>query len=1003
MGKQSGGVYFFQEGSAEAKQVNTVSSVDLWHKRLGHPSSEVLSYLSSSLQVKFENIKNNVCETCYRAKQTRNCFPLSSSKADKNFQLIHCDIWGPYREPSTNGAHYFLTIVDDASRATWAYLMVDKGETGHFLRKFITMVKTQFETNVKIVRSDNGLEFTSKTMQQFYHDHGILRQSSCVETPQQNGRVERKHRHVLNVARALLFQAHLPIKFWGECVLAAVHLINRTPSKVLQGKTPFEVLYNKKPSYDHIKVFGTLCFAQNTRVKDKFTPRGRKCVFLGYPFGQKGWKVFDLETQDFFVSRDVIFHETIFPYAMSCPLAPPPPQRLPSDAAVFDDPPIGPFLVASPDPQPTVSDRGSNGPRFALPASSSSPAESAPPPAAESSFRPSPAAPDTSPPAASPEAVAQSMPSPDSHPPGLRRTGRPTVKPAKYHDYLCYNARSPDPILHDSSSSAAPYSKGSSGTRYPLAHFVTSTKFSPSYQQFLAALTRVVEPTSFHAAVRDPQWRQAMAEEIAALEKNDTWSLTDLPMGKKPISCKWVYRVKYNADGSIQRYKARLVIRGDHQVEGFDFNETFAPVAKMTSVRIFLSVAVAKGWELHQLDVNNAFLHGDLDEEVYMRLPPGFQSIDPTKVCRLKKSLYGLRQAPRQWFAKLSSKLSEYGFVRTYADYSLFVYRQQEVFMGLLIYVDDIVLASNNAAASQRFKAYLHACFSIKDLGPLKYFLGIEIARGPKGMFLCQRKYALDIIEECGLLGAKPADFPIEENHKLALACGRELPDATRYRRLVGRLIYLTITRPELTYAVHVLSQFMQSPREDHMDAARRVVRYLKGTPGDGLFLSSTSNLQVYGYCDSDWGACPLSRRSLTGYFVTLGGSPISWRTKKQATVSRSSAEAEYRAMAVATSELIWVRTLLAALGIFHPQPMKLFCDSQSALHIAKNPVFHERTKHIEIDCHFVREKLVSGLLTFGHVPSQHQPADIFTKALGKRQFQYLKGKLGMINLHAPP
>jgi len=237
------------------------------------------------------------------------------------------------------------------------------------------------------------------------------------------------------------------------------------------------------------------------------------------------------------------------------------------------------------------------------------------------------------------------------------------------------------------------------------------------------------------------------------------------------------------------------VIGGDHQVEGFDFHETFVPVAKMTSVRCFLAVTVAKGWELHQLDVNNAFLYGSLEEEVYMKLPPRFKCPGGNKVCRLKKSLYGLRQAPRQWFAKLSSKLSEYGFVRSYADYSLFTYCKDDIFMGLLVCVDDIVDTGNDTDACKQFKVYLNTCFSIKDLGPLKYFLGIEVARGPQGLFQCQRKYALEIINECGLLGAKLVEFPMEENHKLAVASGHLLADN---RRLIRRLIYLTITRPDI-------------------------------------------------------------------------------------------------------------------------------------------------------------------------------------------------------------
>ena len=204
-----------------------------------------------------------------------------------------------------------------------------------------------------------------------------------------------------------------------------------------------------------------------------------------------------------------------------------------------------------------------------------------------------------------------------------------------------------------------------------------------------------------------------------------------------------------------------------------------------------------------------------------MHMPPGFSSSSPTKVCKLRKSLYGLGQAPRQWFAKLSATLAHYDFVRSYADYSLFTYRKGKVFLALLLYVDDIILAGNDPQACSEFKTYLNNCFRIKDLGPLKYFLGIEVARGPRGLFLCQRKYALEIVEKSGLLGSKPTAFPMEENHKLALAKGNVWDDPSRHRRLVGRLIYLTITRPELCYAVYILSQFIQAPREEHMDAAR--------------------------------------------------------------------------------------------------------------------------------------------------------------------------------------
>lgn len=323
-------------------------------------------------------------------------------------------------------------------------------------------------------------------------------------------------------------------------------------------------------------------------------------------------------------------------------------------------------------------------------------------------------------------------------------------------------------------------------------------------------------------------------------------------------------------------------------------------------------------------------------------------------------------------------------------------------FLALLVYVDDMVIAGNDTLQIQKVKSYLSTCFSIKDLGTLKYFLGLELARSPQGISLCQRKYTLDLLKETGMSGSKPAAFPIPQQHRLSLDCGEPLKDPSQYRRLIGRLIYLTISRPDITYAVQLLSQFMQRPCLPHLDAAHHVIRYLKNSPGQGLFFPSNSDFQITAYCDADWASCPMSRRSITGYYIFLGGAPISWKSKKQSTVSRSSAESEYRSMAATTSELIWLRGLLGDLCLSHSQPMYLHCDNQSALHIAANPVFHERTKHIEIDCHFIREHLQSGTIATKYVPTQFQLADILTKALGRDRFHFLLRKLGIQDLHAP-
>lgn len=296
--------------------------------------------------------------------------------------------------------------------------------------------------------------------------------------------------------------------------------------------------------------------------------------------------------------------------------------------------------------------------------------------------------------------------------------------------------------------------------------------------------------------MEDEIWRNAMSCEITSLEGQHTWDLTHLPPGKTALISMWVYKLKFNADGTVERPKARLVVCGNRQVEGVDYGETFAPVAKLTTVRTLFKIAAVKGWEVHQMDVCNAFLHGDLEEEVYMRLPPGYKTDDPTLVCKLRKSLYGLKQAPRCWFAKLSQALLKFGFIQSYEDYSLFTYIRGEDSLRVLIYVDDLIICCNNLGMLVKFKEYLSNYFRMKDLGKAKYFLGIEVSRGTGGFFLSQRKYALYIIADAGLLGCKPLSIPVEQNHTLLSDKSPFYEEPVRFRRIVGRLVYLCITRP---------------------------------------------------------------------------------------------------------------------------------------------------------------------------------------------------------------
>jgi histone deacetylase 1/2 len=493
-----------------------------------------------------------------------------------------------------------------------------------------------------------------------------------------------------------------------------------------------------------------------------------------------------------------------------------------------------------------------------------------------------------------------------------------------------------------------------------------------------------------------------MSEEYDALMKNKTWRLVPPRHGTNIVDCRWIYKIKRKADGSIDRYKARLVAKGFKQRYGIDYEDTFSPVIKISTVRLVLAIAVSRGWSLRQLDVKNAFLHGVLEEEVYMRQPPGYEDkLQPTYVCKLDKALYGLKQAPRAWYARLSSQLIRLGFHASKSDTSLFIYRKSHVTIYMLIYVDDIIVASSSQAATDALLRDLSKEFAIKDLGDLHYFLGIEVQKIDNGLVLNQKKYAQDVLTRVGMVECKGVTTPMSSSEKITARDGELLgpDDVTSYRSMVGALQYLTLTRPDISYAVNKVCQYLHAPTTVHWTAAKRILRYVKHTIGIGLtFLKSQSTL-LSAFSDADWAGCVDDRRSTGGFAVYFGPNLISWSAKKQATVSRSSTEAEYKSVANATAEMIFLQSMLSELGVKLTQAPCLWCDNLGATYLSANPVFHARAKHIEIDFHFVRERVLKKQLQVRFIPSKDQVADGFTKPLPVRSFEEFRHNLNLSKL----
>ena len=968
------------------------------------------------------------CAGCLAGKTHRRPFPVQSShRATQPLQLVHSDVCGPIQTDSDgkeSAKRYIITFIDDYSRFTWISITSDKtGKTA--LEQFVrykAWAERYTGFSIKTLRTDGGGEYIHDQFNTYLLTMGIERQVTVARTPQQNGVAERANRTIMEAARAMLHAAGLPLSFWECAVMAAVYLRNRSPTKALTDATPYEAWRGDKPDLSHLRVFGCRAYMHVDKTKrSKLQPRSVPVVFVGYAAEAKAWLVYDpVSGKKTHVSRDVTFHESVPGGTLLSPAV------RPAEAA-----------ETSPAVRPAEAAEKTTAVRAAEPAVSNSSGSSGATRAAEpvgtgrlsmikvslDTDTESEDGDDNAPGAAAPSGQQSVSQSAVTSPAATERPAMASADSARSSPRTANHAPTvnlPPGVQHEDQF-VKPHKQLSKTERAlrQLAPHNTPGRTERTHEQHRAlyALAVVVaesvgEPRTYREAVRSPhraKWERAMQEELDSIKDNDTFSLVPLPAGRHAIGCKWVFKIKRHADGSVERYKARLVAKGYSQLYGIDFTETFAPVVRFSSLRAILAIAAAADYEIHQMDVKTAFLNGDLDEDIYMQQPDGYRADGDQVdyVWKLNKSLYGSKQAGRAWNKKMDVALVELGFHALHSDCCVYIKRAASTVVFVLVYVDDLLLVTNDTTELKATKAALSGRFDMKDMGEAHFILGVQIRRdrARRQLYLSQQEYVRTILKRFNMEDCKPVASPMATGVKLlkndpADAASTEGMANIPYASAVGALMYAALaTRPDIAYAVTALCQFMANPAVSHWNAAKRVFRYLQGTQEHALVYGGHGGKDqpLYGYSDSDWGNDVNDRRSVTGWVFFLHDGAVSWQSHKQPTVALSSVEAEYMATTQATREAVWWRAFLTELGMPPAAATTIHSDSQGAIALGKNPEHHKRTKHIDIQHHYVREQVATGSVALSYIGTEDMVADVLTKPLAADRHAALAAQMGVI------
>ena len=937
-----------------------VMDISLWHRRLAHLNLDSVKHLIKGdlvdgLVLKSKQNPDPICEPCLAGKQHRNPFPSSSTRASKPLDLVHTDLHGPLPVRTHSGYRYWVLFIDDKTRFRSFHPLRTKDEVFAAFKQYKAWAETQLGLKIKCLRDDKGGEYMSREFKAFTDLHGIERQHTVRASPQQNGVAERANRTAAEAITTMLSESKLPPSFWGEALAAYVHIWNRSPTHSLDNMTPFQAWYGKKPSVQHLRVWGCTAYVHVQKDQRKgLESHTQKSVFIGYPPGVKGWKFWNPDTRKTLISNDAEFDERVFPVSSPSPRLHPAPtpeqfidvsENIPDVVAIQDQPhpPV-------PDPQP--------------------------------------------------------LPAPVPDPPPLRRSTRIRHPPREFwkidHDRIHHSA-SPESNDEDEDEPVEEAAGLSSVSCHP------DELLSPAAAMEYVFKVSGMEPRTLAEALKrsDGQlYLDAAMEEIQALVTNGTWELVKLPAGRKAVGSRWVFKVKRRPDGSIERYKARLVAKGYSQRPGLDYTETFAPTAKFAALRAILAISAIEDLELESLDISSAFLNGEIDTEVYLQQPEGFHQGGPDCVWRLLKALYGLKQSPRVWNKKLDTVLHELGFTCIKSDTSIYIWIRGDVKIFVPVFVDDLTLASKSISAISHVKTELGKRFKLRDLGPTSSLLGIEITRDRSQRRLClsQRQYISDMLDRYNLADSAPVTTPIDPGLKLSSSMSPTTPEEIAemknipYASAVGSIMYLSVaTRPDIAYAVGVLCRFNQNPGMAHWKAVKHLFRYLKGTMDYQLVYAPSPSGELFeSYTDADHAGNPDNGKSTSGYLLKMGTGAISWSSKLQTIVALSTTEAEFVAGVHAGKEVVWFRQFLGELGYRFDSPSILRIDNQSAISVAKNPEHHGRMKHLDLRFFWLRDEVAGGTLSPLFIPTADMAADLLTKPLERVKVDRCRKLMGI-------